>query len=281
MKDIDINEFDYDLPSDRIAQYPARERDKSQLLIYKQDRIIKDTFINIHDYLPTDSMLVFNNTRVIRARILFLKQTGAAIEILCLEPISPLDYTLSFSSRGPVDWKCIVGNLKKWKAGILMTPFIFKNIKYYLSAERLQAEGDAWIIKFSWNCGELSFGEVIEATGHIPLPPYIDRLDEIEDTERYQTIYSSIKGSVASPTAGLHFTDSVFRNIRDKGINTVELTLHVGAGTFQPVKKNNVLEHEMHSEHFIADIVTTKSGKNNTCRYHLSQDSGKYLLVGS
>jgi S-adenosylmethionine:tRNA ribosyltransferase-isomerase len=272
MRNIDINDYDYDLPSDRIAQYPVKERDKSQILIYKQERILKDTFINIHDYLPADSLLVFNNTRVIRARILFRKQSGAGIEILCLEPLYPFDYALSFSSRECVEWKCIVGNLKKWKTGTLLTPFIFKDSKYYLSAERLQDEGDAWRIRFSWNCRELSFGEVIELTGHIPLPPYINRHEEKEDIERYQTIYSSIKGSVAAPTAGLHFTENVFTKIREKGIKTVELTLHVGAGTFQPVKTSSVRDHEMHCEHFITGIETIQM---------LLENQGRIIPVGT
>ena len=256
MRDIDINEYDYDLPDDRIAQYPVNERDKSQLLIYKNDRISKDIFCNIDEHIPHGSLLVFNNTRVIRARILFQKQTGAAIEILCLEPLSPFDYAISFSSKKPVEWKCIVGNLKKWKTGILKTIFKYNGIEYNLYAEKLNSEGEAWRIKFSWNCKEAGFGEVIEATGHIPLPPYIGRNDEAEDSERYQTVYSRIRGSVAAPTAGLHFTEDVLGKIRDSGIKTAELTLHVGAGTFKPVKAKNIHDHEMHCEHFSVDTKT-------------------------
>lgn len=250
MKDIDINDYDYDLPSDRIAQYPVEERDKSQLLIYIDDKISSDVFRNIDEYLPPDSLLVFNNTRVIRARIIFKKETGASVEILCLEPLSPVDYALSFGSKGPVEWKCIVGNLKKWKTGKLLTQFKYKGNQLNLYAEKLQSMGDAWKIRFRWNCEEISFGEVIEITGHIPLPPYINREDETEDSERYQTIYSSIKGSVAAPTAGLHFTGYVLDTIKGRGIKTAELTLHVGAGTFQPVKTNDIYMHEMHCEHF-------------------------------
>lgn len=256
MRDIDINDYDYDLPSDRIAQYPVNERDKSQLLIFKKNTIVKDTFSNIDEYIPPDSLLVFNNTRVIRARILFRKETGAVIEILCLEPLAPSDYALSFSSTKPVEWKCIVGNLKKWKSGILKTQFKYNDNQYFLSAERLQSEGEACRIKFSWNCKDMSFGEVIETTGHIPLPPYINRKDEAEDIERYQTVYSKIRGSVAAPTAGLHFTENVFGKFKSKGIRSVELTLHVGAGTFQPVKAENIYDHEMHCEHFSIDTNT-------------------------
>jgi S-adenosylmethionine:tRNA ribosyltransferase-isomerase len=256
MKNIDINEFDYDLPDDRIAQYPVSERDRSQLLIYRNNTITKDTFNKIDEYIPADSLLIFNNTRVIRARILFRKKTGALIEVLCLEPFSPFDYALSFSSRVPVEWKCIIGNLKKWKSGILETSFGYNGGSYSLFAERLKPEGEAWQIKFSWDCAGLTFGEVIEATGHIPLPPYINRKDEAEDLERYQTVYSRISGSVAAPTAGLHFTDEVFGKISARGIKKAELTLHVGAGTFKPVKAKNINEHEMHCEHFSIDAGT-------------------------
>jgi len=272
MIDIDINDYDYDLPDDRIAQYPVNERDKSQLLVYRDDSVSKDLFCNIDEYIPSDSLLVFNNTRVIRARILFLKETGAAIEILCLEPLSPFDYVVSFSSKESVEWKCIIGNLKKWKSGVLKTIFKYRGQEYNLFAEKLNPEGEAWRIKFSWDCHQISFGEVIEVTGHIPLPPYIDRDDEEEDIERYQTVYSSIRGSVAAPTAGLHFTENVFGKLHEKGIKTVELTLHVGAGTFQPVKTNNISQHEMHCEHFIIDASTIEL---------LLQNQQKIISVGT
>lgn len=272
MKDIDINDYDYDLTPEYIAQYPVNERDKSQLLIYRDDNIVKDTFRNIDEYLPPDSLLVFNNTRVIRARILFHKETGAVIEILCLEPLSPSDYSLSFSSKESVEWKCIIGNLKKWKRGVLTVSFEYDSKKYYLYAERLQPEDEAWRIRFSWNNQEISFGEVIEATGHIPLPPYITREDEKEDIERYQTVYSSIKGSVAAPTAGLHFTGNVFEKLKTRGIKSVELTLHVGAGTFQPVKVNNIFNHEMHCEHFFVNTKTIEI---------LLENYGKIIAVGT
>lgn len=272
MKEIDKNDYDYDLPADRIAQYPVNDRDRSQLLIYKDNKIIKDIFRNLHDYLPRDSLLVFNNTRVIRARILFQKETGANVEILCLEPLSPFDYSLSFSSKESVEWKCIIGNLKKWKGGILTTPFKYNANTYNLCAERLQSLGEAWCIRFSWDCSEISFGEVLEITGHIPLPPYINREDQVQDIERYQTVYSRIKGSVAAPTAGLHFTDHVFEKIKSGGIKTVELTLHVGAGTFQPVKARNIYEHEMHCEHFLTDARTIEM---------VIENQGKVIPVGT
>jgi S-adenosylmethionine:tRNA ribosyltransferase-isomerase len=272
MKDIDINDYDYDLPPGRIAQYPVAERDRSQLLVYKGNKISKDTFRNISEYLPSGSLLVFNNSRVIRARIIFQKETGAFVEILCLEPLSPVEYSLSFSSKEPVEWKCIVGNLKKWKEGVLTTSFRNGGRNYNLHAERFQPDGEAWVIKFSWDCGEITFGEVIEITGHIPLPPYINREDEAEDAERYQTVYSRIEGSVAAPTAGLHFTDFVLDNIRKKGIQKAELTLHVGAGTFQPVKASNISNHEMHCEHFSADAETIAM---------LIENQGRIIPVGT
>jgi S-adenosylmethionine:tRNA ribosyltransferase-isomerase len=249
IKHININDYDYFLPEERIAQYPAKERDNSKLLLYKKGIISKDQFRNIHKYLPGDSLLVFNNTRVIRARIIFHKETGADIEIFCLEPLLPCEYEQSFSSRGPVEWKCIVGNLKKWKSEVLFTKFDFSGCQYKLSAQKVRAEGEAWRILFSWNSPGISFGEVIEAVGRIPLPPYVKRDDEDEDYIRYQTIYSTVKGSVAAPTAGLHFTKEVLDHLYNKGIKSLELTLHVGAGTFQPVKARNIINHEMHSEH--------------------------------
>lgn len=256
MKDINLNDYYYDLPQDRIAQYPVSERDLSQLLIYKGDKISKDMFRNLDDHLPSDSLLVFNNTRVIRARILFMKPTGAAIEILCLEPLLPLEYELSFGSKEPVEWKCIIGNLKKWKNGKILTTFNHKDQQYNLTAEKICPEGEAWRIRFTWSSTGISFAEVIEATGHIPLPPYINRDDEVSDITRYQTIYSTTNGSVAAPTAGLHFTNHVFEKIKEKGIRSAEVTLHVGAGTFQPIKVKNISDHEMHCEHL---YVTDKT----------------------
>lgn len=250
---INIEDYNYELPRERIAQYPVKDRDKSRLLLYNKGIISEDTFINIGDHLPSDSLLVFNNTRVIRARLLFIKETGAIIEIFCLEPIDPSDYEISFGSVNPVEWKCIIGNLKKWKKGRLTSSFISGNKKYELSAEKIKPEGEAWKIRFSWNTRDLSFSEVIEAAGHIPLPPYVKREDETEDNIRYQTVYSKISGSVAAPTAGLHFTDKVINDIIKRQISYTELTLHIGAGTFKPVRHNDISKHEMHCEHFFVN----------------------------
>jgi S-adenosylmethionine:tRNA ribosyltransferase-isomerase len=253
VENININEYNYDLPENRIAQHPLKERDMSKLLIYKDGQISTDIFKTVHKYLPSDGLLVFNNTKVIRARLYFQKDSGARIEILCLEPVEPPEYALSFSSKGPVEWKCIVGNLKKWKSGLIRLEFRKGKERHELFATKINQEGDTCRIRFSWSCADMTFGEVIESAGHIPLPPYLDRPDEPEDENRYQTIYSMIKGSVAAPTAGLHFTRKVLDNIISAGIETVELTLHVGAGTFQPVKSQNVLNHEMHSERFFIE----------------------------
>jgi len=256
MRDALIDEFDYDLPEERIAQNPVYERDNSKLLISKPGSISEDVFKNIDEYIPENSLLVFNNTRVIRARLLFRKSTGAIIEVLCLEPLSPSDYQVSFGSTSAVEWKCIVGNLKKWKEGVISAPFIIGDENHNLRAERISAEGDAWRIKLSWDASGYSFGEVLEAIGHTPLPPYINREDTETDRIRYQTIYSSIKGSVAAPTAGLHFTAEVLEKLSLRGIKTTEVTLHVGAGTFQPVKSANIADHQMHCEHFTLDLKT-------------------------
>jgi S-adenosylmethionine:tRNA ribosyltransferase-isomerase len=266
IREINIDDYDYDLPKERIAQYPVRKRENSKLLLYNKGIISQDIFSNIPEYLPDDALMVFNNTRVIRARILFRKESGAIIEVFCLEPQAPAEYELSFGSKRPVVWKCIIGNLKKWKTGCLITEFLFKGKHYKLSAEKVSSEVDAWRIRFSWNSEDISFGEVIKSVGHIPLPPYVKREDEEEDNIRYQTVYSSIKGSVAAPAAGLHFTNEVLDDIKSKGIRSVEITLHVGAGTFQPVKTNDISEHEMHCEHFfvskeVIENILTSQGK--------------------
>jgi len=257
LKDINIEDYDYDLPENRIAQYPVEERDNSKLLLYNKGRIGMDKFRNIPEYLPAESLLVFNNTKVIRARLLFQKETGAIIEVLCLEPLIPVDYEKSFGSFSPVEWKCMVGNLKKWKKGILSSGFRYNGRECRLSVEKVSPEtGGAWRIRFKWDHCGITFGEVIETTGHIPLPPYVNREDEEMDYLRYQTVYSSVKGSVAAPTAGLHFTEDVLNKIISKGTRSAEVTLHVGAGTFQPVKTKDIRKHEMHREYY---VVTKKT----------------------
>ncbi len=272
MTKINIADYDYELPENRIAQYPVRDRDASKLLLFDGNNISSDVFRNLDKHIPDDSLLVFNNTRVIRARLLFQKKSGAGIEILCLEPLSPSSYEMSFASGSPVEWKCIIGNLKKWKSGVLSLKFHLDGKVHELSAERICVEGEAWRIRFSWNDRNLSFSEVIETSGHIPLPPYITREDEKEDSERYQTIYSAVKGSVAAPTAGFHFTEDVLKKLSEKGVKHADITLHVGSGTFQPVKAGNVSEHKMHCEHFFVTKDTIDQ---------LIENHGNIIAVGT
>ncbi len=253
IKAIDLDEYDYDLPEERIAQYPLGKRDSSKLLFYNGGVITDDSFSNIGRYIPEGSLLVFNNSRVIRARMLFTKKTGAEIEIFCLEPLLPAEYETAFNARAPVEWKCIIGNLKKWKSGTVDKIFEYDSNKCELVAEKIKPEGEAWRIRFNWSCDDLRFGDIIEKTGHVPLPPYLKREEEERDKIRYQTIYSRVKGSVAAPTAGLHFTENTFRDLEARGISKTELTLHVGAGTFQPVKSGKISDHPMHCEHFYID----------------------------
>ena len=247
---IDLKEYDYNLPEGKIAQYPLEKRDGSRLLLFNNGNISEDIFNNIDNHIPSGSLLVFNNTKVIRARLIFRKESGAKIELLCLEPLSPGNYAESFSSKESVEWKCLAGNLKKWKEKTIATTLLKNNKQFKLVAEKINPEGDAWRIRFSWDADCLTFGEIIELTGHVPLPPYLNRPDEVQDIERYQTIYSEVSGSVAAPTAGLHFTKEVLKKLVIKDILSTQLTLHVGAGTFQPVKSDSILEHQMHSEHF-------------------------------
>jgi S-adenosylmethionine:tRNA ribosyltransferase-isomerase len=264
MEKIDLNEYDYDLPEERIAQYPLKERDMSRLLIYKNGEISESSFSLIHQYLPAGSLVVFNDTKVIRARLNFQKESGAKIEVFCLEPRTPSDYALAFTSKKPVEWKCLLGNSKKWNKGAVSTFFKKDNKQIRLLAEKVTPEDDAWIIRFFWDSPGITFGEVIEATGHIPLPPYLNRPDEPEDSVRYQTIYSRTSGSVAAPTAGLHFTQDVLGKLNSREIKTAHITLHVGAGTFQPVKAGNIYEHKMHTEHFYVDVATLDLILKNT-----------------
>lgn len=272
MENINISDYDYVLPVNRIAQYPVKDRDTSKLLIYDGKNISSNIFSNIDRYIPDDSLLVFNDTRVIRARLLFKKMSGAAIEILCLEPLHPSSYELSFASTSPVEWKCMIGNLKKWKSSALVIRFQFDQKEFELSAERICPEGEAWRIRFDWNDRQLSFSDVIEAAGHTPLPPYITRKDKKEDSERYQTVYSLVKGSVAAPTAGLHFTENVLKTLSEKGVKHTNITLHIGPGTFQPVRAGNVSEHEMHCEHFFVTKYTIDE---------LIDNHGKIIAVGT
>lgn len=248
-KQIQISDFTYDLPDHRIAKHPLANRDLSKLLIYKKGAISEAIFDRLPAELEEGTTMVFNNTRVIQARLIFYKETGARIEIFCLEPLAPADYNLAFQACESSSWKCIVGNARKWKSGTLKMPFLIDGKEYFLSAEKGLRQDDAQEVVFSWNHPELCFSDVLEQTGKIPIPPYLNRDTEEVDLLRYQTVYSKLEGSVAAPTAGLHFTNEVFAEIDSKGIKRNELTLHVGAGTFKPVKTESIGEHEMHTEH--------------------------------
>ncbi|MCY1718781.1 S-adenosylmethionine:tRNA ribosyltransferase-isomerase [Prolixibacteraceae bacterium Z1-6] len=249
-KDIKISDFTYDLPDERIAKYPLSERDKSKLLTWKNGEIGEDNFNNCASYLPENAQLVFNNTRVIHARLFFRKKTGAKIEIFCLEPVQPADYQISFQETQKVSWKCMVGNSKKWKEGILKNEFAIDGKPVVLSAEKMGQQGNSFEIEFTWT-GGFHFSEIIEQAGQLPIPPYLNRDTEDSDEETYQTVYAKIDGSVAAPTAGLHFTDAVLGQLAAKNISTKEITLHVGAGTFQPVKSETIEGHTMHHEQVI------------------------------
>jgi len=257
--DIRIDEYKYDLPQERIARYPLPERDASKLLVWDGKNISDRVFKDLPSLLDSNNLLVFNNTRVIRARLLFVKESGAAIEIFCLEPNEPHDFSQNLASAGPVEWKCLIGNLKRWKTGMLRGQFVHGGSGKTLFAERLEADGSTFIVRFSWDDDKISFGEVLEAMGHVPVPPYLGRNDEESDAVTYQTVYARVDGSVAAPTAGLHFTPSVLLALRDKGIGTAEITLHVSAGTFRPVKSEMICDHLMHTEHFFVTRDTLQA----------------------
>jgi len=250
---ISIEQFNYELPDACVAKYPLEKRDQSKLLVWKNGEIADETFTNLPGLLSPDNLLIFNNTKVIRARLLFIKPTGAVIEIFLLEPHSPTDYAQNFQQNNECSWYCVVGNQKKWKSGELNLSVPLGETAINLTAEVWCDSSFSKIIRFSWDDSQFNFSEIIEAAGRIPIPPYLHRESEESDITRYQTIYSKIKGSVAAPTAGLHFTESVLNALREKGISTAETTLHVGAGTFQPVKSDSVSEHEMHTEHIVIE----------------------------
>lgn len=265
-KQIRMEEYDYPLPDERIAKFPLTKRDESKLLLYKDGEISETQFKKITGYLPEDALMVFNNTRVIQARLVFYKETGARVEIFCLEPVSPHDYALVFQQTERCSWTCLVGNLKKWKGGLLSQNVTINDDIITLSAERKQTCGDSHLIEFSWNNQNYTFADLLDAAGQLPIPPYLHRDTEESDLETYQTVYSKIKGSVAAPTAGLHFTPEVLADIESHSIGLEELTLHVGAGTFKPVKSETIEGHEMHTE-FISvrrssiERILEKSGK--------------------
>ncbi len=247
---LSILEFNYVLPDASVAKYPLSERDQSKLLVWDKGEIADHTFSDLPGLLPEESMLVFNNTRVIRARLHFVKSTGAIIEVFCLEPTVPHDYIYSFAQTSACRWKCIVGNRKRWKGEMLKLNLCLEGQKIDFCAEMLGELEGGFEIEFTWDNKHFTFSEILEAAGKIPIPPYLHRDSEEIDLTVYQTVYSKIKGSVAAPTAGLHFTKGIFKSLANRQINCEELTLHVGAGTFQPVKTDTVGEHQMHTEFF-------------------------------
>jgi len=253
LKNIRIADYDYPLPEERIAKFPMEQRDHSKLLCLKDGAISEHHFYDLPSLLPKDTLLVFNDTKVIHARLFFQKETGAVIEVFCLEPHN-MAVSQAFEQHEQCSWVCFIGNNKKWKSGPLTLEFSISNSQFSIQATRREAVGNAWIVDFNWT-GELSFAEVIDAAGVIPLPPYLNRKAEESDSIRYQTVYAHHEGSVAAPTAGLHFSPEVFQSLKAKGIETEYITLHVGAGTFKPVSTDTIGEHEMHVEpvHITAD----------------------------
>ncbi len=248
---IRIEDYSYELPDNRIAKYPLDQRDQSQLLVYNKEEISKDKFSNIDQYIDSKTTCVFNNTKVIQARLMFYKETGARIEIFCLEPMEPPDYVLAFQQTESITWNCIVGNLKKWKDQDLSKIITLDGKQILLTASKKGTDGNAQLVEFNWDNSEYTFSDILENIGVTPIPPYLNRESETIDKDRYQTVYSKLKGSVAAPTAGLHFTDKVFDKLRSKDVQIEEITLHVGAGTFKPVKSETIDGHEMHTEHFV------------------------------
>ena len=262
---ININDFDYALPDERIAKFPLPQRDSSKLLVYRNGTLTERRFADIGDELPEDTLFVFNNTKVVRARLIMHKESGARVEVFCLEPHAPADYERAFAERGECEWSCIVGNLKKWKEGAVEIPFEYEGADYTLRAYIAERGTREHIVRFEWSA-PMSFGELLEYLGRIPIPPYLNRESEEIDNTRYQTVYSRFEGSVAAPTAGLHFTRPLIESLRERGFSFGEVTLHVGAGTFLPVKDENAAEHPMHTEHFeitldVLRLLRAKAGR--------------------
>ena len=302
MEEILIEDYNYPLPDERIAKYPLAKRDTSKLLVYRDGQVSEDVFVHVGEYLSSSSLLIYNNTRVIQARLEFHKKSlgvtselaqsateplnseasrGARIEIFCLEPLQPNDHQLALSSTEGCTWKCMIGNAKKWKVGALSLPVtLASGQEVTLFAEKGKQTGNTFEVRFSWTSNGLtgvadlniSFAEILDAVGELPIPPYLNRKTEESDKTTYQTVYSRIKGSVAAPTAGLHFTDEVLDGLRAKGVQTAEVTLHVGAGTFQPVKVANANEHTMHTE-----VIAVTRETIQTLRDHV----GDIVAVGT
>ncbi|WP_286031493.1 S-adenosylmethionine:tRNA ribosyltransferase-isomerase [Phocaeicola coprophilus] len=271
-KHIKISDYNYPLPDERIAKFPLPVRDQSKLLVYRHGEVSKTRFTSLPDYLEAGELMIFNNTKVIQARLHFRKETGALIEIFCLEPIQPNDYVLNFQQTSHAAWLCMIGNLKKWKEGSLHKEMNVKGHTITLTATRGECRGTSHWVDFTWNNPEITFADILEVFGELPIPPYLNRDTQESDKETYQTVYSKIKGSVAAPTAGLHFTERVLQALRDKGVDLEEVTLHVGAGTFKPVKSEEIEGHEMHTEYISVNRQTIEK---------LIAHGGKAIAVGT
>jgi len=264
VRNLHIADYNYELPDERIAKHPLQEREQCKVLMYSGGRIEEHRFHEVPSLLPQDAMLVYNNTRVINARLRFRKATGSMIEIFCLEPVTPRDYQLIFQTTSQCTWLCLVGNSKRWKSGNLLQQVTVDGESVDVTATRGERRGNAFEITFTWNGNDVTFASLLDAMGEIPIPPYLNRNTEQSDLTDYQTVYSHIDGSVAAPTAGLHFTDEVLAECDRRGIARRELTLHVGAGTFQPVKSDNIGDHDMHTEfisvprNLLAELATTQ-----------------------
>ena len=271
-KHIKISDYNYPLPDERIAKFPLPVRDQSKLLVYRHGEVSETRFTSLPDYLEAGELMIFNNTKVIQARLHFRKETGALIEIFCLEPIQPNDYVLNFQQTSHAAWLCMIGNLKKWKEGSLHKEMNVKGHTITLTATRGECRGTSHWVDFTWDNPEITFADILEVFGELPIPPYLNRETQESDKETYQTVYSKIKGSVAAPTAGLHFTERVLQALRDKGVDLEEVTLHVGAGTFKPVKSEEIEGHEMHTEYISVNRQTIEK---------LIAHGGKAIAVGT
>ena len=281
-KHIKISDYSYPLPENRIAKFPIPQRDHSKLLIYQHGNVSEDVFYHLPEYLPQGALMVFNNTKVIQARLHFRKETGALIEVFLLEPAQPTDYELMFQTTSHCAWLCMIGNLKKWKNGVLKRDFEINGHRLTLTATRQspemfsitgQTSGETYHwVDFQWDNDKVSFAEILEEVGELPIPPYLNRETQERDKTTYQTVYSKIKGSVAAPTAGLHFTDAVLAALDKRGIDREELTLHVGAGTFKPVKSEEIEGHRMHTEYICVHRQTLEK---------LLRHSGEAIAVGT
>ena len=269
---IRMEDYDYPLPDGRIAKFPLKERDHSKMLVYSHGNIREDRFHALPDYIDEGELLLFNNTKVIQARLHFHKATGALIEIFCLEPLEPNDYALSFQSAPHCAWLCMVGNLKKWKEGALSRTMVVNGREVTLEAVRGECRGTSYRVDFRWDDASVTFADILEHFGELPIPPYLNRETQESDKETYQTVYSKVKGSVAAPTAGLHFTPAVMDALRAKGVALGELTLHVGAGTFRPVKSEEIDGHVMHTEYISVHRRTIET---------LLEHGGRCVAVGT